>query len=92
MDLLFELIAELLLEGSMEVSSNKKISKWIRYPIFALLILFFASVIFGIIILGIFIIPDNILGGIFIIAVGLFMLVMSIFKFKKKYLETVHKK
>ena len=92
MDLLFELIAELLLEGSMEISSNKKISKWVRYPILALLILFFATVIFGIIILGILITKQNIFGGIFIIVIGLFMLVMSIFQFRKKYLEILDKK
>lgn len=92
MDFLFELVAELLLEGGIEVSSNKKISKWIRYPILAILILFFSSVIFGLILLGILIIPNNILGGIFIASIGIFMLVMSIFKFKKKYLEISDKK
>ncbi|MDD6224528.1 MAG: hypothetical protein PUB18_05990 [bacterium] len=92
MDFVIELVLELLLEGSMEISSNKKISKWIRYPILALLILFFASIIFGIIILGILIIPDNIFGGIFSITVGLFVLVMSIFQFRKKYLEILDKK
>lgn len=91
MDFIIEFVLELLLEGSVEISSNKKISKWIRYPILAVLILFFASVIFGLIVLGILIIPDNILGGIFITAVGLFMLIMFIFQFRKKYLEMVYK-
>ena len=32
MDFIIELVMELLLEGSIEISSNKKVSKWIRYP------------------------------------------------------------
>ena len=92
MDFIIELVFDLLLEGSMEISSNKKISKWIRYPILALLILFFATVIFGVIVVGILIIPKSILGGIFMIVIGLIMLVMSILKFRKKYLEIPNKK
>lgn len=92
MDFIIELVFDLLLEGSMEVSSNKKISKWIRYPILALLILFFATVIFGIIVVGVLILPKSILGGIFMILIGLIMLIMSIIKFRKKYLEIPNKK
>lgn len=92
MDFIIELVFDLLLEGSMEVSSNKKISKWIRYPILALLILFFATVIFGIIVVGVLILPKSILGGIFMILIGLIMLIMSIIKFRKKYLEIPNRK
>ena len=41
MEYLFEFIAELLLEGSLEISKNKKISKWIRYPLLITISLFF---------------------------------------------------
>lgn len=92
MEFVVELILELLLEGGIEVSSNKKISKWIRYPILAFLILFFSVIIFGIIILGLFLLPQSIFGGIFITLVGLFMLIMAIYKFKKRYLEVTIKK
>lgn len=41
MDLLFEIIMELFLEGSIEINSNERVSKWIRYPILVMLILLF---------------------------------------------------
>jgi len=92
MEFIIELVLELFVEGGIEVSSNKKISKCIRYPILALLILFFSVVIFGIIILGVLMLKENILVGILFIALGLFFLVISIHKFRKRYLEVTNKK
>lgn len=87
MDLIFEFIIELLFEGSMEISTNKKISKWIRYPILAIIILFFAIIIFGVLIVGISLIKENILAALFMIFIGLFMLIGTILKFRKTYIE-----
>ena len=42
MEFIIECILELLLEGSIEVLPNKKISKWIRYPLAIFVILFFS--------------------------------------------------
>ena len=70
---------------------NKKISKWVRYPIVAILILFFAVVIFGLIFAGILSLKNSLVGGIFIIVVGLFLLGSCIYKFRKTYLEQVKK-
>lgn len=92
MEFIVELILELFIEEGIEVSHNKKVSKWIRYPILALWILFFATVILGLIIIGIWIIPDIVIGGIFMIMVGFIMLCMFVFKFRKKYSEMIHKK
>lgn len=92
MEFLLELVIELLFEGTIEISSNKKVSKWIRYPLLVILILFFAVVIFGIIIVGLYTLKENTLGGILILATGLFMLGMSIYKFRKRYLEIGNKK
>lgn len=87
MEFLIELVLDLFVEGGIEVSSNKKISKWIRYPIIALLILFFSVVILGMIILGIVLLRESLLGGTLIILIGLVFLIMFIYKFRKKYLE-----
>lgn len=87
MEFIFEFIAELILEGSIEISSNKKVSKWIRYPLIFILILVFSIVIFGLLILGLIILNKNILAGIFIIIVSIIMLIGSIFKFKYTYLK-----
>lgn len=45
MEFLMELITELLLEGSLEVAKSRRISKWIRYPIIALLALLYLAVV-----------------------------------------------
>ena len=90
MDELIEFILDLLLEGGIELSANKKVSKWIRYPIIAFLFLFFTIVIFGMIILGILMIEESILVSFIFVACGIAMLIGSVIKFKKTYLE--HKK
>ena len=90
MDELIEFILDLLLEGGIELSANKKVSKWIRYPIIAFLFLFFTIVIFGMLILGILMIEESILVSFIFVACGIAMLIGSVIKFKKTYLE--HKK
>ena len=89
MEFVFELILELFLESGIEVSKNKKVSKWIRYPALALVVLFFVTVLALIFFVGIMIFPENILAGIFIIGVGIIMLVGTILKFRKMYLEMI---
>lgn len=83
MDELIELVLDLLLEGGLEINSNKKVSKWIRYPIIVLLTLIFTIVIIGIFILGIFFVEENILVSLVMIIIGIIMLVGAIKKIKK---------
>ncbi len=45
MELLLEIIFELIVEGSAEVAQNRKISKWIRYPVVVLISLFIIAII-----------------------------------------------
>lgn len=89
MEFLFEFILELVLdlfiEGSIEVSSNHKFSKWIRYPLLILLLLFFAAVIFLLFFCGVCLIPKNLAAGIVMFALGLFFLIGGIVKFIKMY-------
>lgn len=88
MDFILELIGELILEGVMEVGTNKKINKWIRYPILALIIFLFGCVIFGIVLLGVITFKQNIFMGIMVISLGLFMMlgiVIKVRKIKKSY-------
>lgn len=44
MDFILEFLLELVVEGGMEASGNRKLSRWIRYPLMILTILFFAPV------------------------------------------------
>lgn len=85
MDIIFELILELLIEGGMEVSTNRKISKWIRYPVALILALFFAAVIFGMLFFGIFLLQSNLFAALFIILIGLFALIGSAEKIRNIY-------
>ena len=54
MDLLFEFLLELILEGSIEVSRSRKVSRWIRYPVIVLLFLFILGVLVGIAVVGVY--------------------------------------
>lgn len=83
MDFIFELVFELLFEGGTEVTSNRKISKWIRYPLLGLFILIFMGIISLLIFFGVSFLKESVIGGIFIIAIGIILFVASIFKFRQ---------
>lgn len=91
MEYIIEFILELILEGSIEISKNRKVSKYIRYPLIILIVLFFATVIGLILFLGLFILKENIIAGIIILLIGLFMLISAIIKFRKTYLTKKEK-
>lgn len=87
MEFVIELLLELIFEGSIELSSNRKVPKWIRYPLIVLIVLIFTVLIVGMFIIGIFILDETILCGVFFVGLSIFFLVGSIIKFKKLYLE-----
>lgn len=85
MEFIFEFILELVLDGSIEVSKNNKIPKFIRYPLIIILILFFITVIGLILFTGVLMLEKNILAGVLMILLGLLMFTISIIKFRKAY-------
>lgn len=87
MELIFEFIIELLFEGVGEASQNKKISKFIRYPLIALIVLAYTAFILLFVFMGVSILKDNMIGGIIIIAFAILFLILSIKKFKETYIE-----
>lgn len=87
MELIFEILMELIFEESLEISKNKKISKWIRYPLIFIICLFFLGVFSLLIFIGIVGLKENIYFGIFLILVGILLFISSILKFKKVYLS-----
>ena len=89
MDFIIELLLDLIFEGSIEISKNKKVPKWIRYPLIFIISLFMIVVLVGIEVLGFLIIEDNSLFGIIIIILGLILLVLAIIKFIKTKKEIV---
>ena len=86
MEFIVEFFGELIFEGILEVVSNKKISRWVRYPLLTLFILFFAIIIFGLIFGGIASLKNSLIGGMFIIVVGVILLIAGLSKFREFYL------
>lgn len=86
MEYVFEFILELALGGSIEVSKNRKIPKYIRYPLIMIISLFFIAVIGLVFLAGILSLKESVFLGILFILIGLFMFIMSIIKFRKTYL------
>lgn len=87
MEFIIELILELILEGTIEISSNKKVPKWIRYPLILILILFVSIVIIGIFILGIYIYKENAIASLILIIISIILLISGVVKFKNLYLK-----
>ena len=87
MDDLIEFILELLLEGGVYLSSNKKVTKFIRYPLIFIISILFLLVVALIFYLGIWIYKESIALSIAFIILSVAMLYGSINKFKKIYLE-----
>lgn len=86
MEYVFEFILELALGGSIEVSKNREIPKYIRYPLIMIISLFFIAVIGLVFLAGILLLKESVFLGILFILIGLFMFIMSIIKFRKTYL------
>lgn len=87
MDFIFEILLDLIIEGCFEASSNKKIPKVIRYPLIALIVSFFISVIAGIFILGVSLWHKDVYGSLFIIFISIILLIVAIYRLRKVYVE-----
>jgi len=87
MEFLIELILELIFEGSMEISSNRKVPKIIRYPLIGIIFLLFL-VVFGIILfVAIISYKESIILSILFIIIDIFLVIGFIKKFKELYLS-----
>ncbi len=87
MELILEFIFELIFEGSVEISANKKISKCIRYPLIAIIATFYLGLIGLFFMIGIDLFNQNILGSLFMIALAIFLLVICVLAFRKIYFK-----
>lgn len=89
--MLLEFVLELLLEGVVFATKDKKVPLWIRILIGIVLVAVFAGVIAMILVLGVFLMQkaymnkESIFGGLWIVALGIFLLVMSIYRICKYY-------
>lgn len=87
MEFIIELVLELLFEGGEEICEDRTISKWIRYPIAFLFILFCGAVTLGIIFLGIYFLKYDTLIGLFFIVIAIVMIIGGFIKFKNIYTQ-----
>lgn len=86
MEFLIEVLIDLILEGSIYLSTNKKVPVFIRYFLIFFIVLFFVTIIGGLFVLGIVISYQNKVAGLFIIIISLIFLILCILEFRKKYL------
>lgn len=91
-----EILFELLFEGSFEIVKSRKISKWIRYPLFFLFAIFFLLIIFLIGFIGILLLfrkeSYSIYGGLIFILFDIVLLASGIRNFIKEYQSKKNKK
>ena len=85
MDIVLEFFLELIVDGGIEASGNKELSRWIRYPLIALVVLFFGAVIAMMFYLAFGLSSDEPVASVIFSLLGLFFLVGTVLKFRKLY-------
>lgn len=83
MDFILEIIFELLFEGIIAVIQNKKISKWIRYPLLGIISVCYTALFFLIFFLSIKLLKDSILLFILFFVISIFILILFLSFLKK---------
>lgn len=85
MDIVLEFLLGLIVDGGIEASGNKKLSRWIRCPLIALVVLFFWAVIAMVFYLAFGLSSDEPVASVIFSLLGLFFLVGTVLKFRKLY-------
>lgn len=83
MDLIIEFIGEVIIEGMVELIQNKKISKWIRYPLLLAISAFYFLIILALGIIMIKTFSENILFGVCLLIIEI-ILILGIICIMKK--------
>ena len=87
MEFLFEILLELILEGTMTARQNKKVPKAVRVFLIVLISALYLSVIGLILFIGVTCWKTNKIGGLIIITIGSVIFIMAAVKFRKMYLD-----
>ena len=80
-----ECLFEVVFEGYKSTCEDKKISKWIRYPLIAIAALVGLAIIGFFLLLSLSIMEDSLIGGFLILGIGLLILGYMIREFVKMY-------
>lgn len=87
MEYVLEFIFDLLFEGGEEICRNRKISKWIRYPVFGLMVLVFAAIVGFLLVLGWALWKESILASLLLFAVAVAAIIGIALKVRREYLK-----
>ena len=95
MDLILEIVIDFIVtifvDNTDNIVKNKKISKWIRYPVIFVTILLCSLVTIAPIILGIVLLNKNIIASIIFILIGTIFTSAIIYEIKKTIKEKSNK-
>ena len=87
MDLILEIVIDFIvsifIENTENIIKNKKISKWIRYPVIFISIVLCSFITIAPIILGIVLLNKNIMASVIFILIGTIFTLFIIYKIKK---------
>lgn len=78
MEFIFELMAELLFEGTVSLSRNRKVPRAVRLLLVLIIVLFFAAVVGLVLYMGIRVFKDSPLAGAAVTAVGIVLLLCAV--------------
>lgn len=87
MDFLIELVLDLIFEGSMELSNNKKVPKWIRYILITFIVSVFIIVSLLFLLVSLLLIKETLIGSLVFFIIFIIFIVCGIKKFRKMYIE-----
>lgn len=87
MDIIIEIIVDLIVDGSIEATKSNRVPAAVRCVLAVILALLFIAVIGIMFLTGVLAIRESIPLGIFLLALGVFMLVRTVMMFRKIYLK-----
>lgn len=85
MDIIIEFLFELIFDGTISLSQNRKVPRIIRYILIFIISTFILAVLLGILVVGILIIKDSFELGLFIILFDFILWVSFIRKIIRAY-------
>jgi len=92
MDFIFEAIFELIIEGGIAIGTNKKYSKWIRYPLLFLAGVTYVGLIALFVFIGFDVLGDGLWRAIVMWLFALAFVIATIWAFRKEYKRYKKKK
>jgi|GEM_PF-1653894 len=92
MDFIFEAIFELIIEGGIAIGTNKKYSKWIRYPLLLLAGVTYVGLIALFVFFGFLVLEDGLWRAIVVWGFALAFIIFTIWAFREEYKRYKKKK